>query len=294
MLRPGARIAVVSPSGIHDPARLEVGMELVRTWGYRPVPGPHLGARHRYTAGTVAERSQDLAWALEADDIDAVWFARGGYGTIQCLASLCLDEIADRPVIGFSDASALFSAMHRAGRGVAVHGPVLHSLADHVDRASQDRLKAMLAGERVAPLGGGRVLVGPSSFRVRGPLVGGNLCVLASLAGTPWALDAKGAIVLLEETAEQPYKIDRLLTQLVASSAFEGARGVALGTFLGADPPAGATWSLDDVLRDLLDPLGIPVVAGLPVGHGRDNHAIVLGRPAELTPGELDVDVEPR
>jgi muramoyltetrapeptide carboxypeptidase len=288
MLRPGARIAVVSPSAVYEPARLEAGIATIASWGYEPVRSLHLGRTHRYLAGTTEERVLDLRWAFEADDIDAVWYARGGYGTIHCLDSLEWERVQNRPVIGFSDATALFSAMRVEQCGVAVHGPVLHSLADHVDEASRARLKALLAGGPVPRLAG-RTLVGPEQFRVSGPLVGGNLCVLASLCGTPWALEAAGAIVLLEEIAEPPYKVDRLLTQLVASGALEGVHGFALGTFLGADAPKGADWSVADVVSEVLGPLGVPIVHGLPIGHGPENHAVVLHRSATLSPDGLDV-----
>src|SRR5262249_34331123 len=149
-------------------------------WGYEPVRGPHLGRTHRYLAGTTEERTEDLRWALESDDLDAVWFARGGYGTVHCLEGIDWDAVQHRPVIGFSDATALFSAMRAEQRGTGVPGPVLHSLADHADDASRAWLRALLAGEPLPPLAG-RTLVGPEEFRVSGPLVGGNLCVLASL-----------------------------------------------------------------------------------------------------------------
>jgi len=103
------------------------------------------------------------------------------------------------------------------------------------------------------------------------------LCVLASLAGTPGALRAAGCIVALEDTGEAPYKVDRLLTQLLQGGAFEGVRGFALGTFDGADAPEGADWTVRDVLLERLAPLGVPVLGGLPFGHGRANRAFRFG-----------------
>jgi muramoyltetrapeptide carboxypeptidase len=155
---------------------------------------------------------------------------------------------------------------------------VLHSLADHCDDASRAHLRALLAGEPLAPLQG-RVL---RSGTAEGPLIGGNLCVLASLCGTPWRLRAKASIVVLEEINEVPYKVDRLLTQLRDSGCLDGAVGVALGTFLGADAPPGATWTVLDVIDEILAPLGVPVLAGLPIGHGPANHAFRMGRPARI------------
>ena len=195
MLRQNARIAVVAPAGVFVPARLAYTLEGVRALGYEPVLAPSIEARHRYFAGTTAQRAADLAWALTAPDIDAVWFARGGYGTAQTLALLPWGSLDSRPVIGFSDATALLVAMHKRGlRGV--HGPVLHGLCEWdlgshppvtpIDSESRAVLRALLA-TGVAPALPGRPLLGDPA-PVRGPVIGGNLTVLASLAGTPWAL----------------------------------------------------------------------------------------------------------
>ncbi len=282
-LTEGARIAIVAPSGIFDPDRLAASCDLVTSWGFTPVEAPNLRARHRYTAGTAAERAADLRWALTAPDVDAVWFARGGYGTIHLLPLLPWNAIAPRPVIGFSDATALFCAMADRGLGHAVHGPVLHSLADHASARSQEHLRRLLTGERQTdehpPL---THLAGPAA-PIHGPLAGGNLCVLASLVGTPWLQNMRGCVLLLEDLHESPYKLDRLITQLRVSGALDGLTGVVLGEFLRCDPPPGADWTLRELLSDLLSPLGVPVYADAPIGHGATNHAIVLGAPASVS-----------
>jgi muramoyltetrapeptide carboxypeptidase len=269
---------------VHDPRRLAASIGLVQSWGYRVRRMPHLGARHRYTAGTRDQRAADLCAALTAPEVQAVWFARGGFGTVHLLDRLPLEHLDDRLIIGFSDATALFSVLRRHGAS-AVHGPVLHSLADHVDAASLEATRVFLQGGRPVVLPGHR-LAGPET-EVQGPVVGGNLCVLASLAGTPHALDARGCIVVLEEVNEAPYKLDRLLTQLILSGAFDGARGIALGSITGAWMPQDADWTVQDVVLELLRPLGIPIVGGLPVGHGPRNHPWPVGVFARLGPGGL-------
>jgi len=275
---------VIAPSGIFDPDRLALGFDLLSSWGLRPVAAPHLDARHRYTAGTVQERRADLAWALSSPDLDAVWLARGGSGAVHLLPGLAAAVVDDRPLIGFSDATALFCALRSAGVGRGVHGPVLHSLADHADDASRAWLAAMLLRGQGGLLPGTH-LAGPSA-RVDAPLVGGNLCVLASLCGTPWALQAEGCIVLLEDIAEPAYKIDRMIQQLRFSGCFDGAVGIALGSFTSCPVPQGAGWTLSDLLADLLAPLDLPVLTGLPVGHGPANRSFVFGAPAVLDTGE--------
>lgn len=287
LLREGARVAVVSPSGVHDPERLSRGVALGESWGLRFTMGRNVRASFRYTAGTVAERAADLTWALTDPDIDAVWFTRGGFGTAHLLEAIPWDRLDGRPVLGFSDATALFTAMWARQRGLAVHAPVLHSLADHADERSRADLQRLLLVGGPQHLGG-RQVAGPTG-PVEGPLVGGNLCVLASLAGTAFAPTAEGCILLLEEIGERPYQVDRLVTQLDRSGALDGVRGVALGDFIAPRNDADAGQDIVEVICDLLAPLGIPVVAGLPIGHGRRNASVQLGSPVTLTEDGLHV-----
>ena len=281
MLPVGARIAVISPSGNFDPARLEAGLAILRAWGYAPELLPGVGRAHRYLAGTDDERLADLARALRGG-WDAVWAVRGGYGMNRLLGRLPWEDLGSSPFLGFSDGTGLLNALAARGRP-AVHAPVLTHLGDIADAASREHLRALLAGEPLAPLVGTRVCRGSAE----GPLVGGNLCVLASLCGTPWQIRAHGCIVLLEEVGETPYKVDRLVTQLLDAGCFDGAVGVALGSFLGGEPPEGADWTLLDVLEERLAPLGIPVIANLPVGHGPANRAFVVGGEGRIVGNQL-------
>lgn len=285
MFAKGARIAIVAPSGVFDPSRLETGAALAASWGLELVRAPNLDARHRYLAGTVEERAADLRWALTDPDIQGVWFARGGYGTAQLLRHLPLDALDERPVVGFSDATALFTAMR--GRGHAIHGPVLHSLADLADADSQEALRALLVEGRPSELPG-ESLNGTVSPLIA-PLTGGNVAVLASLCGTPWAWSARGKIAVLEDIGEAPYRLDRALSQLLDAGALDGVLGVALGEFVNCNPPSGASWTLREVLAERLAPLGVPVLWGLPVGHGARNRAWTVGATAELHEGGLRV-----
>ncbi len=284
MLPAGARIAVVSPSGNFDPERLEAGLAVLRAWGYSPELLPGVGRRHRYLAGTDNERLGDLVRALRGG-WDAVWAVRGGYGLNRLLSRLPWEELSYAPFLGFSDATGLLNAL--AGRGrPAVHAPVLTHLGDIADEPSREHLRALLAGEPVAPLHGRRLRGGSAE----GPLVGGNLCVLASLCGTPWQLRGHACIVVLEEVGEAPYKVDRLLTQLIDAGCLDGVAGVALGSFLGAEPPEDADWTTLEVLDELLAPLKVPVLAELPIGHGPANRAFRVGGWARLQGDRLELE----
>jgi muramoyltetrapeptide carboxypeptidase len=289
MLGESSTIAVVAPAGIPKLDGLERGMALLREWGYRIIEGEHVRDRHLFNAGTAAARTADLVWALTDPEIDAVWLARGGYGCVHCLPALRGERLLDRPVIGCSDATSLFSALLAGGHTRLVHGPMLETLATGVDDATRARVRALLSSGPLGPIAG-RHLCGPRA-PVAGRLAGGNLCVLASLAGTPWALRAAGAILVLEDIGEAAYRIDRLITQLRWSGALDGVAGVALGDFVSCAVPAGALFSLEEVLEEALAPLGVPVVVGLPIGHGRTNLAWRLGQPAQIRDGSLCFDV---
>lgn len=280
MLKPNAHIAAIAPAGIPNLDGVEKGIALVESWGYRVTRAPHIADKHRFAAGTIAVRTEDLNWALTAEDIDAVWLVRGGYGCMQCLPQLPPQLPPKRPVIGCSDATALLAYLDKLRGGPLVHGPMLETLATRVDDATRSRIREMLAGQTNAPIPT-RHFLGPT-HSVRGRVVGGNLCVVASLVGTPWALDCRDAIVVLEDITEAPYRIDRLITQLRLSGVLDGARAIALGDFVRCDPPAGADYSLEDVLREALAPLGIPVWAGLPMAHGTTNLAWRVGVAGEI------------
>jgi muramoyltetrapeptide carboxypeptidase len=271
MLRPNACIAVIAPAGVPEPADLETGMGLLRHWGFHLIEGTHLRARQRYQAGTVAERAADLAWALTAPGIDALWLARGGYGCVQCLPDLPADLPRDRLVIGCSDATALLAALASRGHTRVIHGPMVEGLVARADETTRAWIRDLLMGCTLPELKVQRVC-GPKQ-PVSGPLVGGNLTVLASLAGTPYALRAADAIVVLEDVGEALYRLDRCVMQLRLSGALRHARAIVLGEFIRCHPPRDASYTAMDVLPDLFEPLGIPVYATTEIGHGPRNLA---------------------
>ena len=222
--------------------------------------------------------------ALSSPDYAAVWIARGGYGLTRILDRLEPERIARRPVIGFSDVTALFAALHPSGLGPLVHGPVLHSLAI-TEPGSVEHLLDLLAGREVEPLVGETWVPGVAE----GPIVGGNLALLAALCGTPWQLDARGCVLAIEEIGEAGYRVDRLLQQLRSAGALEGVVGIAVGELVDCKVPEGASWTLRDVVMDHIGGLGVPVVGELPFGHGARNRAFVWGAAAGIGEGRLSV-----
>ncbi len=257
MLPPGLRIGVFAPSHRFDPKRLEAGLELLRLSGHEPVLAPNLNAVHRYFAGTDDQRLSDLVWALSDPGLDAAWMARGGSG-IGRLLPLLPHEGLIRGVIGFSDGTALHAALYQRHGLQGLHAPVVHSLADQGLHPLED-------------------WVGQGTGTAAGPVVGGNLCVLSSLCGTPDQLRAEGCILLLEDVGEPAYRIDRMLNQLRQSGALDGVVGVGLGDF-------GTVAEVADIVRDHLD---LPMASGLPFGHGPQNRPWRYGCAAVLDEGSL-------
>ena len=294
----GARVAVIAPAARFSTDRLLAGVEFLRGLGLEPVLAPQLFATDRYHAGTSAQRLADLVWAATDPHIDAIWLARGGFGCAHLLNDLPWEILNPRPLIGFSDATALLVALWQAGwtttdNGHLVHGPVVQTLAPTVaqgrvapvlvDNETRAAIRDLVAGSPVALPG--RHLCGPPRQPPSGPVVGGNLTVLASLCGTPWQLQAKGCIVVLEDVGEAPYRLDRCLTQLLQAGSLTGAVGIALGQLIdaGASDADGIEYGALEVLRDCLSPLGIPVICDLPVGHGPRNLPWFFGRRGNLT-----------
>jgi muramoyltetrapeptide carboxypeptidase len=289
-LRAGDRVAVVAPSGPCDPDYLASGCDRLRAFGLVVTVGDHARDRHRYLAGTDADRAADLAEAWCDPDTRAVICARGGYGALRVLPLIDWDVLAaagPKLLHGSSDITVLHAAFG-ARLGLATSfGPMpANSLlgGEHPDRESLDHLRrALFEPEDVRLLTGTHHLVAGSA---RGPLVGGNLSLLAASLATPWALPAEGGIVLLEDVGEASYRVDRLLTQLLQAGWFDGAAGIVLGAWDGCGD------DVEDTVAERLEPLGIPILAGVPVGHGRPQLTVPLGVPATLDADRCELVVD--
>jgi muramoyltetrapeptide carboxypeptidase len=276
-LRPGDLVAAVAPSGPARVERIGGGIALAESWGLRVRVAPRAAGRHRrlgYLAATDAERAADLQQAWCDPDVRAVWAVRGGYGAQRMVDRLDLDALraaGRKHLIGFSDVTALHTRLGRELGLVTVHAPGLSSVEQLADPVTRAALRAALL-DRPSPeqvLGQGRSLLVGSA---RGALVGGNLTLLAADVGIEPA-PAEATVLLLEEVNEPPYRIDRLLTQLLRAGWFAAVTGVVCGDLGLGD---------DEVLLDRLAPLGIPVLTGLGVGHGSGNLALPLGADVRL------------
>lgn len=191
-----------------------------------------------------------------------------------------------KPIIGFSDITAIHSAIYNKTGLVTFHGPVAREKLSDFSRASL--LKAVV--EREDPCGVAPNAREISAGRAEGRLAGGNLSLIAALVGTPYAVNLSGAILVLEDINEPLYRVDRMLHQLLLSGSFHGCRAIVFGDCTGADE-SGATDGLDSLLGALADRLGIPCLAGIPVGHIPEQWTIPLGAQATLDTAERKLNV---
>ncbi|MFF4358988.1 LD-carboxypeptidase [Streptomyces sp. NPDC001604] len=283
-LAPGARVAVVAPSGPVPEERVQAGLDVLRGWDLDPVVAPHVLDRHGqfdYLAGTDADRAADLQAAWCDPSVDAVLCARGGYGAQRMVDLLdweAMRAAGPKVFVGFSDITVLHQAFANRLGLVTLHGPAAAGI-DFIKHArAQEHLKATLfAPERVRTLvSAGTALV---AGRARGVTLGGCLSMLTSDLGTPHAHEgARGGLLLVEDVGERAYRIDRMLTQLLRSGWLDGATGIALGSWAKCGPYE----EVRAVLVDRLGDLGVPVVEEFGFGHCEGACTIPFGVTAEL------------
>jgi len=283
-------VAVIAPAGPFDRESFEAGIAVLRD-RYQVQYESGVFATHRYLAGEDSRRLAELHDALTNPKIRGVFCARGGYGTLRLLARLAAaDPLLEwtrqgrKPLVGFSDITALHQWHQRHGL-VSIHGPVTTQLAKQ-PLPTRERLFSLL--ESRVPR---ETLRGTTTFVdgiAEGPLLGGNLSVLTRLLGTPFMPALDGAILLLEDLAERPYRLDRMWTHLELAGAFRNLGGIVLGTFNGCEE-RDATYTSTEILRDLARATGLPCAAGFPVGHGDINEPVALGVRVRLDAGSCTV-----
>lgn len=271
-LQRGGRIALVAPSSPFARDRFERACHTLEYMGYRLTPGKSIFQERGFLAGTEAERAGDLVSAIAAPEVSAIFCIRGGYGSSRLLPWLPFAVLRNSPKIflGYSDATFLHLAFWHEMGWITFHGP---NLIDLIDRPEErERVFQALSGhlEFAWHLEDRQVL---KPGLVTGPLLGGNLTCLSHLLGTPYFPDLKGALLLLEDRGEAPYRLDRMLNQLKLAGMFEGIGGLLLGHFQDCGEPR----RIGEIVLDLVRSWPFPVVAGLPFGHGYPNEVVPLG-----------------
>jgi muramoyltetrapeptide carboxypeptidase len=288
-IRPGARIAIAAPAGPVDPEALASGRTALERLGFETVARDDVLDRDGYLAGSDERRASELMAFVRDPEIDAILCARGGYGCQRIVDSLDAAAFreAAKPLVGYSDITTLLLWQRKHAGLLGIHGPMLEK-KDTLEGEAGSALIRALQGTGPLPRYAGETRV---TGWGEGRLVGGSLSVCVASLGTPWEIDTRGCILMLEDVTEQPYRIDRMLQQLRAAGKFDRAVGIALGDFTDCDDERYPDWTVERLFDEVFGSLGIPVVAGLPFGHGNENRPWpYAGRGAlDGSRGELEI-----
>lgn len=281
-LSPGARVALIAPSGPVPEDRLEPAAESVRALGLEPVVYESCRARHGYLAGEDSLRAQDLNRAFADPSIQGILCIRGGYGAQRFLHQVHWEKIARTPKFfaGYSDVTALHTALTQRCGFCTYHTPMPSTeWYKGLDGFTMASLRGVLFGEQVPlenPPGVPLQTLAPGT--AEGELTGGNLSLVSSSLGTPWEIDTRGKILFLEDVDEAPYRVDGMLTHLRNGGKLQDCAGIVLGHWEKCGVPEGKdSLTLEQIFRELLAPLGKPVLMGLACGHCLPTLSLELG-----------------
>ncbi|MEO9966850.1 MAG: LD-carboxypeptidase [Reichenbachiella sp.] len=295
-LRKGDTIGLITPASAVTRQAFEKAVENLEDMGFNVRFTENMSVRKGFLAGTDKQRLDDLHLMFEDSSIAGIVCARGGYGSGRLLSDINYELIKANPkvLIGYSDITALLYGIHQKTGLVCFHGPVGASeYSAFTEKGFEQVLMKGKAAKFDIPKEWEkkddpayqtlRIVAGTAE----GALVGGNLSLMCSLMGTPYDIDFTNKIVFIEDVGESPYRVDRMLTQLLNSGKLAQAKGIALGVFNGCetkpdDPDFALSTSLENVLKDRFGDLKIPVLYGLPVGHIDDNATLPLGVRAAL------------
>jgi muramoyltetrapeptide carboxypeptidase len=295
-LKTGDTIGVVAPAGAIIPHELESGVKRLEGLGFRIRLGRSIRNVFRTMAGADRERADDLLQMFSDPEINAIVCARGGYGSARVIPHLDRDLIRKHPkvFVGSSDITALLLYLVQGCGMVAFHGPMVGPNFGKAPSHLTEELflRVLTRSEPAGPLRlpGVKVL---KAGRSEGKLVGGCLSLLCSAVGTPFDLYTEGAILFLEDVKEPPYKIDRMLTHLKAAGKFRKVKGVLFGMMPDCGPSQSAGYALEEIILDVLNDLQVPILFGVPSGHGEHNITLPMGvrvRVSALEEGMISIE----
>ena len=284
-LKQGDLVGVVAPAGPVDPQHLETGLKVVRGMGFQPVLGRFVNDRRHFLAGEDEDRADDLMVMFQNPEIKAIFCARGGYGVNRILPLLDSRIIRKNPkvVVGSSDITLLLIYLIQKCGLVAFHGPMVSgSFGCKPMKISKTQFRKMVTGVK-----DGGLLTAPQAHvlqegKARGRLVGGCLTLLCRSLRTPYEIQTRDGILLIEDVNEPAYRIDGMLWQLKTAGKFRGVKGIVFGEMVNCRFDEGQKGRLDDLIRDMLLKRSIPVLTHCPVGHGNEMWTLPLGVEATL------------
>ena len=292
-LKPGDCIGLLAPSTYTSSKDYEPTIELLRSHGYKVKLAPSAKAMYEHFAGTDRKRAEDINNFFKDDSVKAILCIRGGYGAARVLDKLDYNMISKhpKPLIGFSDVTALHIALGQKAGIATIHGPMSVSFTRENFDSPYSRENFFAGLTSILPLGEipmpeERKLETVIPGSAEGVIMGGNLTVLCSLVGTPYELDGKGTLLLLEEIGEKPYRIDRMMYQLYQSGLLSRVNGIIYGDFTNCvdnDPDGLSDVSVDGILLHYARLSHKPVIKGMPSGHGKYNVFLPMGVHARMS-----------
>jgi len=278
----GDTIGIVAPASPFGLRKFKRGIDIVKSMGFNIYIPEGIFNRNGYLAGTDHQRASILNNLFSDKDIKAILCARGGFGSLKILPFLDYESISDNPkaFIGYSDVTAVLSALFKQSGLISFHGP----MASELGSASRKTKKAMSSAltsrfDYESASGKGNCL---KPGIASGILLGGNLSTLCHLVGTPYLPNFTGSILFLEERGERAYRIDRMLTHMKMAGCFKGISGLLLGSFTCC----GSQRMINKIVAGLFEEIDIPILAGFPAGHGKENITIPIGLQVTLDAGE--------
>jgi muramoyltetrapeptide carboxypeptidase len=277
-LNVGDTISIVAPAGtVAQRAGFESGIAALERMGFHVHYRDRIFQSTRYLAGSDQERAEELMQAFETPSSRAVMALRGGYGCSRLIPLLMEKRLRQHPkvFIGFSDLTTLHIFFRRRFGWITVHGPMAASLGE-ISEDQESHLVALLTDPDYRPALHFDQLETWFPGKAEGIMAGGCLSIIAASIGTSYEIKTDGKILFLEDQGEPPYRLDRMLTHLHLAGKLQNIAGILLGSFLDCEPEQG-NYTAADTLRDLLIHLKVPIIAGFPAGHDRENWAIPLG-----------------
>ena len=281
----GDQVGIVAPAGPVDREFLEKGLKVLRSMKLEPVLGKHLFSQRGYLAGKDEDRADDLMSMFENQDVKAILCARGGYGANRLLPLLKPAIIRKNPkiLVGASDITLLLLYLAKKCSLVAFHGPMIGgNFGQYGMKKTKKQFHDLLTDQPA-----GKTLVSAQAHVLRpgvgkGEITGGCLTLLCRSLGTPYEVQTRGKILLIEDVNEPPYKIDGMLWQLKAAGKFRDVKGIVLGEMIDCRTKKSGNGVMADYYHEMFDGLKIPIVTNFPIGHGREMWTLPFGVPATL------------
>lgn len=289
-LKAGDSVAIVAPSGVLNHREKEVNQAkaLLESWGLKVVIGKNVYKKANHFAGTDAERAEDFQKALDNPNINAIWCARGGYGTVRILDKLDYTEFKKHPkwMIGYSDITGIHNQMHNQGIET-IHAMMCTSMTDDLSDIQEtiETFKTALFGNDLTYTIEGNP--DNKTGTAKGQLVGGNLTLLHTMLGSNTSINTEGKILFIEEIGEYKYHIDRMLQSLKRAGYFDNCKGLIVGDMSKMrknTTPWGT--SIEQLILDVLAECDFPILFDFPAGHEKDNRALIFGRNVKIEVGK--------